>query len=101
MPKETYAVERRSERKQVQISVTLVIEGDDAEFAAKTVDFSPLGVRIESDAALAPGQPVRLLLGTDPGYFVQARVVWVGTADSPLASQAGFEFLSPLTGPVC
>jgi hypothetical protein len=58
-------------------------------------------VRLQSDAALAPGQPVGLILAAEPDCCIQARVVWVGKADSTLAGQAGFEFLNPLTGPVC
>jgi len=101
MPDDTREVKRRSERKRVQITVTLVIEGDDAEHIATTVDLSRHGVRLQSDATLAPGQAVGLLLATDPDCFVNARVVWVGKADSAEAGQAGFEFLDFLTGPVC
>jgi len=101
MPDDTRSVKRPSERKRVQIAVTLVIEGDRAEYLATTVDLSPYGLRLQSDATLAPGQPVGLLLATDPDCFVKARVVWVGKADSAQAGQAGFEFLNPLKGPVC
>jgi hypothetical protein len=101
MRDDTRSVKHRSERKRVQISVTLVIEGDEAEDLATTVDLSRHGVRLQSDAALAPRQPVGLLLATEPDCFIKARVVWVGKADSAQADQAGFEFLNPLTGPVC
>jgi len=101
MPDDTRSVKRRSERKQVQMAVTLVIEGDEAEYLATTVDLSPHGLRLQSDATLAPGQPVGLLLATDPDCFVKARIVWVGKADSANAGQGGFEFLNPLPGPVC
>jgi len=101
MPDDTRSVKRRSERKRVQISVTLVIEGDEAEELATTVDLSPHGVRLQSEATLALGQPVGLLLGTEPNCFIKARVVWVGKADSAQAGQAGFEFLTLLPGPVC
>ena len=101
MPDDTRSVKRRSERKRVQMAVTLVIEGDEAEYLATTVDLSPHGLRLQSDATLAPGQPVGLLLATEPDCFIKARVVWVGKADSAQAGQAGFEFLNPLTGPVC
>ena len=83
------------------MAVTLVIEGDEAEYLATTVDLSSYGLRLQSDATLAPGQPVGLLLATDPDCFINARVVWVGKADSAQAGQAGFEFLDLLTGPVC
>ena len=83
------------------MAVTLVLEGEEAEYLANTLDLSTHGVRLQSEATLAPGQPVGLLLGTEPNCFVNARVVWVGKADSPLAGQAGFEFLDVLPGPVC
>ena len=101
MPDDTRSVKRQSARARVQISVTLVIEGDEAEHLASTVDVSTHGLRLQSDATLAMGQPVGLLLGTEPNCFVKARVVWVGKADSTLAGQAGFEFLDVLPGPVC
>jgi len=101
MPDDTRSVKRQSARARVQISVTLVIEGDEAEHLATTVDLSPYGLRLQSDATLKPGQPVGLLLATNPDCFVKARVVWVGKAEPPQAGEAGFEFLSPLTGPVC
>jgi hypothetical protein len=101
MPEVTKPVKRRSIRKQVQMAVTIVIESDEAEYATTADDLSPFGMRTQSDAPLAPGQPVGLLLGTDPGCLVKARVVWVAKAETSDASQVGFEFLDPLTRPVC
>jgi len=101
MPDDTPSDKRRSERKQVQIAVTLVIEGDEAKHLATTVDLSLHGLRLQSDAALAPGQLVGLLLATDPDCFINARVVWVGKADSEQAGEAGFEFSGLFPGLVC
>ena len=101
MPDHTQSVKRRWERKRVQMAVTLLIESDEAEYITTSVDLSPHGLRLQSDATLAPGQPVDLLLATDPDCFIKARVVWVGKADSAQAGQAGFEFLNLITGPVC
>ena len=101
MSADTQSVKRRSERKRVRIAVTLVIEGNKAEDLATTVDLSPLGLRLRSDAALAPGQLVGLLLATDPQCLINARVVWVGKADSAQAGEAGFEFLDLLPELVC
>ena len=101
MPDDRRSVTGRAERKRVRIAVTLVIEGDEAENFAATVDLSPHGARLQSDATLIPGQLVGLLLATNPDCFINARVVWVGKADSAQAGQAGFEFLDPLKGPVC
>src|SRR5208283_4750036 len=92
--------ERRLERRRVQMAVTLVIEGDEAEYLANTVDLSPNGLCLASEANLAEGQPVGLLLGTAPNCFVRARIAWVGRADSSQAGQAGLEFLNLVPGPV-
>jgi Tfp pilus assembly protein PilZ len=83
------------------MAVTLVIEGEEAEYLADTVDLSSHGLCLQSEATLSLGQPVGLLLGTEPTCFVKGRVVWVGKADSAQAGQAGFQFLNPLAGPVC
>ena len=101
MPDYMRTAKRPSERKRVQIAVTLVLDSDAAEYLAATVDLSPYGLRLQADATLAPGQPVGLLLATEPNCFIKARVVWVGKADSAQAGQAGFEFLSRLQRPVC
>jgi hypothetical protein len=101
MREDTQSVKRPLERKRVRMAVTLVIESDEAEYVATTVDLSSHGLRLQSDATLAPGQPVGLLLAAEPDCFIKARVVWVGKADSAQAGQAGFEFVNPLTGPVC
>jgi hypothetical protein len=101
MPEDMRSVKLGSERRRVQMAVTVVIEGDEAEYRATTVDLSSYGLRLQSDATLAPGQPVGLLLAGAPDYVIKARVVWVGRADSAQAGQAGFEFVNPLTRPVC
>ena len=82
------------------MTVTLVIEGDDAQYLANSVDLSPHGLCLQSEATLALGQRVGLLLGTEPNCFVKARVVWVGKADPAQDGQAGFEFLNVPPGRV-
>ena len=101
MSNDTLSVKRGAERKRVQMAVTVVIEGDEAEYRATTVDLSAYGLRLQSDATLCPGQPVGLLLAAQPDLLIKARVVWVGKADSAQAGHAGFEFLTPLAGSVC
>jgi Tfp pilus assembly protein PilZ len=83
--------------------VTLVIEGDEAQYLANTIDLSPDGLCLQSEAPLALGQPVGLLLGlgTEPKFLVKARVVWAGKADPTQPGQAGLEFQGILPGPVC
>jgi len=83
------------------MAVTLVIEGDEAEYLANTVDLSLHGLCLQSEASLAQGQPVGLLLGTAPNCFIKARIAWVGRADSSQAGHAGLEFLDLLPGPEC
>ena len=101
MPVEESSSPRGADRKPVQIAVTLVIEGDEAEHRATTVDLSNYGLRLRSDVTLLPGQRVDLLISTRPDCFIKARVAWVGKSDSAQTGQAGFQFLQPLRGPVC
>ncbi len=101
MPDDAQSVKRRPERRRVQMAVTLVLEGEEAEYLANTVDLSPNGLCLQSEANLAQGQPVGLLLGTDPNCFIRARIAWVGKADSSRAGQVGLEFLNILPGPMC
>ena len=101
MSNDTRSIKRPVDRKRVQMAVTVVLEGEEAEYLATTLDVSPYGLRLQSEASLAPGQPVGLLLATEPNCFIKARVAWVGKADSAQAGQAGFEFMTPLAGPVC
>jgi len=100
VPEGSHSTKRRSERQPAQIKVTLVIEGNEAEQLASTMDLSQHGLRLQSDLSLAPGQPVGLLLSYNPSCVIGARVVWVGKADSAQAGQAGLEFLNPLARPV-
>jgi hypothetical protein len=81
--------------------VPLVIEGDEAEYVGTTVDLSSHGLRVQSDATLSAVQPVGLLLAANADYFIKARIVWVGRADSAQAGQAGFQFLNPLSAKAC
>jgi hypothetical protein len=83
------------------MTVTLVIEGDEAEYLGNTVDLSQDGLCLQSEVALAVGQPVGLLLGTEPKYLVKARVAWIGKVDSAQYGKAGFEFSSVLPAPLC
>ena len=101
MSDDVHSVKPRPERRRVQMAVTLVIEGDEAEYFANTVDLSPHGLCLQSDATLSQGQPVGLLLGTDPKCFIKARIAWVGKSDSSQSGQAGLEFLNLLPGPEC
>jgi hypothetical protein len=85
---------RESKRSPVQLSVILVIDGSETEYRATTVDVSPHGVRLLSDATLVLNQRVSLHLRAEPEHFVKARVVWFGNHDPAQGRQAGFEFLN-------
>ncbi len=100
MSESTYTATRRRPRRPAQIAVTLVFEGEEAGQVASTLDVSELGVRLQSQSALTPGQPVGLVLGEEPGYVLSARVVWVGKLGSGLDGQSGLEFAEPHTLPV-
>ena len=87
---------RRSERRPVRMAVLLIVEGVEVDQSALTVDVSPHGLRLQTAASLAPGQPVGVVLRGRSGGVVDARVVWVGKVETDQAGQAGLEFLRPL-----
>ena len=78
------------------MAVILFIEGEEIDPSALTVDLSQNGLRLQTDAALAPGQPVGILLGEKSDGVIDARVAWVGRVETDQAGQAGLEFLRPL-----
>ena len=82
------------------MTVTLVIEGENAEYLADAIDLSSHGLCLQSGPPLpkaSRGPPAP----PEPPCVIKARVVWVGKADSAQIGQVGFEFLNPLPGPVC
>lgn len=91
-----FPVPRRSERHPFKMAVILVIEGEEVDQSAFTVDLSQYGLRLQTAASLAPGQPVGLLPDDRSGGVIGARVVWVGKVETDQAGQAGLEFLRPL-----
>jgi PilZ domain len=98
MLNETPSAQRKLERLPVHIPVTLLIGGTAAKCPASSVDLTPEGMRLRTDAVLAPDQCVRILLPAYPDHYLRARVTWVGDGASPEAGQAGFQFLNPDTG---
>ena len=89
-----YLGDRKSERKRVRIPVILLVGGDDLAHHAVTIDLSPHGARLLSEAPLFEDQAVRVCLPVFPTTSITSRVAWVGRANSPQAGQAGFEFLN-------
>jgi hypothetical protein len=100
MPETLQPPQRRSARQPAQITVTLVLEGDEADQIATAIDLSQSGMRLHTDLSLEPGKRVGLLMSDNPNCVIAARVVWLGTTDSPQAGQAGLEFVKPLGAPV-
>jgi hypothetical protein len=80
------------------MAVLLVIEGEEVDRSALTVDLSPHGLRLQTAAWLTPGQQVGLLPLPDDSSkdVIGACVVWVGKAETYQAGQAGLAFLRPL-----
>lgn len=91
---------RRSQRERAQITVTLVIEGDEADEVATAADLSRHGMRLQTGLSLSPGQRVGLMFGDSPSLVIGARVVWLGKNDSQPLGEAGLEFAKPLEGSV-
>ncbi len=93
-----YAATRRSERKPVTMAVILLIEGEEVDPHALTVDLSPHGVRLQAKAALAPGQSAKLIFDDNPDQAVPSRVIWAGQVNSDRRAEAGLEFIKPIKG---
>jgi hypothetical protein len=93
---------RRAERKPVRKAVVLMIESDEAEdqCEGKTVDMSVHGARVESEAALTPGQILNLIQPDDPTRALRCTVVWSGDVSTDSQDKVGLEFLNSLpSGP--
>ena len=78
------------------MTVILVIEGEEVDQPSLTMDLSQYGLRLQTAAALAPGQQVGLLPHDRSEGVIGARVVWAGKLETDQVGQAGLEFLSPL-----
>jgi hypothetical protein len=78
------------------MAVILFIEGEEVDQSAATVDLSQYGLKLQTSAPLAPGQPVGVLLGDVSEGVISARVAWVGKVETDQAGHAGLEFLHPL-----
>ena len=78
------------------MTVILVIEGEEVDQPSLTMDLSQYGLRLQTAAALAPGQHVGLLPNDRSEGLIGAQVVWVGKVETDQAGQAGLEFVSPL-----
>ena len=92
----SFLFSRRSKRKPVKMAVVLFIEREDVDQSSLTLDLSEYGLRLQTAASLAPGQPVGVLLGDRSEGVIDARVVWVGKVETDQPGQAGLEFLRPL-----
>jgi hypothetical protein len=91
-----YPITRRSERKPVRLAVILLIEGEEVDPHALTVNLSPHGVRLQAKAALTRGQFAQVTFADNPSQAVLSRVVWAGRIDSDREAEAGLEFVDPL-----
>ena len=87
---------RRSERKPIRKAVVLMIESDEPEdhYEGETVDMSLHGARVESEAALTPGQILDLIQPDDPTHALRCTVVWYGDVSTDGEDQIGLEFLN-------
>ncbi len=86
---------RRAERVVRRIPITLFVapEGIATAKEATTADVSLHGAKILTEAALAPGETVRLVSYEGGGKPTYARVVWV-SVEPAQPTQAGLEFLN-------
>ena len=96
MRTDAHAESRRSERKPVRKAVVLMIESVEPEEQqeGEAVDMSLHGARVESEAALTPGQILDLIQPDDPTHALRCTVVWYGDVSTDGHEQIGLEFLS-------
>jgi hypothetical protein len=99
VPENIYARARRSERKRVKIAIVLVVDGEEAEHRACTVDVSEYGLRLQPGVGLTPGQSAHVIFESSPEVALESRVVWVGPMGSDGETEAGLEFLNPPSSP--
>ena len=90
---------RRSARKPMPVVVTLFIDGDKADYGGKGLNMSLYGIRLQTDAPLALGQCVGLLINYSP-ITIAARVVWLHRTKFEREGEAGLEFLVSHASPV-
>ena len=89
----------RAPRKLMPLVVTLFIEGDNVGYGTNPRNVSIQGMHLQTDAPLAVGQRVRLLINEDPTP-IPARVIWLRKPESEQVGEAGIEFLVSDASPV-
>jgi hypothetical protein len=89
---------RRRNRIRARLPITLLIESQDQKISYKTstIDFSPLGIRVQAKIHLRPGQCASVIPGDHPGESIRTIVVWVGPEGSALEGEVGLRFLDHL-----
>jgi len=88
---------RRSGRIFVQVPVEIVLDstGRTVAYAASTVDFSTLGARVQTRAALVAGQHVSLIWAGAAPRRLLSQVVWCAAGRADRFREAGLQFLEP------
>jgi hypothetical protein len=89
---------RRSERIYIRmlIEVTIDSEGSLRYYPASTIDFSPLGARVQTEIALLPGSRVNFIWrGATPQSF-PSEVIWSAQGRMEQGHEAGLQFLQPI-----
>ncbi len=94
----TYQNTRRSPRVATRFHMKLLVEseGTQASYSVWTLEMSPLGARIQSDAPLIIGQAVELAPVEGSSYVLPGRIVWV-SSPKPGELHAGIEFTKAWT----
>jgi hypothetical protein len=91
--------ERRAARIFVRMPVTLLVENEskNTEHGSVAIDLSELGARIRTSAPLSPGQNLVMMSSDGARQSLPSRVVWVKATTPEEVTEAGLEFLHPLT----
>jgi hypothetical protein len=96
VPADSYV--RRTKRERVRLAVVLLVDAEGTKLSgdAVSLDFSRLGLGVETKALLTPGQVVDIVPAEGPNSPVRSRVAWVGPVRADESCTAGLEFLEPL-----
>lgn len=90
---------RKHERIPAKIPIFLVVKAESkrTDHEAVTLNLSQLGVRVQGDVRLAPGQLVEIISKVSPRYAHACRVVWSGDIGSTYEGELGLQVLDPPT----
>lgn len=92
-----YPARRDCDREPARLPLKLLVRsrGRLIPVDAFSVDVSPLGLRVQVEFELAPGQAIEAIANGDPASPRHCQVIWAKPPTSGRKGEAGLEFLRP------